>query len=131
MVVQRLPTDSITSSIIGGAIEVHRFLGPGMDERTYEMCMGAELKARGHHVERQVRVPVRYRGIYLERAFRMDLLVEGCVVVEVKAVSALAPVHVSQVLAYLRFANLDVGLLFNFNVDVLAVGGWKRILRMT
>lgn len=126
---RNLDTDAITRRIIGGAIEVHRQLGPGMLERTYELCLDAELRARGLHVERQVEVPVRYRDVTLDCGYRIDLLVERRVVVEVKAVKELAPVHVSQVLSYLRFSEMSVGLLFNFNVEVLAAGGWKRVLR--
>lgn len=124
-----LETDAITSKIIRGAIDVHRYLGPGMREHTYELCLDAALREQGLRVERQVPVPIRYLDIDLKRGFRIDILVERSVIVEVKAVAALAPVHVSQVLSYLRFANLDVGLLFNFNVDALVAGGWKRILR--
>lgn len=126
---RKLETDGITRHIIGGAIDVHRYLGPGMLEHAYEVCLEAALRKRGLQVERQVAVPVRYLDVDLDCAYRIDMLVESEVVVEVKAVPQLMPVHVSQVLSYLRFAELRVGLLFNFNVDVLAVGGWKRVLR--
>lgn len=127
--VRKLDTDWITSEIIGAAIDVHRYLGPGMLEQPYEQCLEVGILKRELHVERQVPVPVRYLDVDLDCAYRIDLLVEGQVVVEVKAVRALAPVYVSQVLSYLRFADLHVGLLFNFNVETLAAGGWKRILR--
>lgn len=126
---RKLDTDWITEEIIGAAIDVHRYLGPGMLEQPYELCLEAGVLKRGLDVERQVPVPVRYLDVDLDCAYRIDLLVEGQVVVEVKAVRTLAPVHVSQVLSYLRFANLHVGLLFNFNVHNLAAGGWKRVLR--
>jgi GxxExxY protein len=126
---RNLETDEITGLIIGAAIDVHRYLGPGMLEHPYVLCLDAALRKRHLRVERQVPVPVRYLDVELDCAFRIDLLVERTVIVEVKAVRTLAPVHVSQVLSYLRFADLHVGLLFNFNVDVLAVGGWKRVLR--
>lgn len=126
---RNLETDEITGRIIGAAIDVHRYLGPGMLEQPYELCLEAGLRKRDLRVERQVPVPVSYLGVELDCAFRMDILVEKTVVVEVKAVRKLAPVHVSQVLSYLGFADLHVGLLFNFNVEVLAVGGWKRVLR--
>ncbi len=125
----QLDTDSITGNIIGAAIDVHRYLGPGMLERTYEVCLDAGLRQRGLHVERQVPVGVRYLDVDLDCAYRIDMLVEREVVVELKVVQALAPVHVSQVLSYLRLADLQVGLLFNFNVDALVAGGWRRILR--
>lgn len=126
---RRLETDAITSKIIRSAINVHRHLGPGMREHTYEVCLHADLRRQRLHVERQVRVPIRYLDLELEYGFRIDMVVEHRVVVEVKAVATLAPVHVSQVLSYLKFADLEVGLLFNFNVDALVAGGWKRILR--
>ncbi|MBW3554154.1 MAG: GxxExxY protein [Gemmatimonadetes bacterium] len=126
---RRLETDGITSTIIGTAIEVHRYLGPGMLEHTYEVCCEAGLKRRNLRVRRQVQVPIRYFDLTLDGGYRIDMLVEESVIVEVKAVKALLPVHVSQVLSYLRFADLHVGLLFNFNVSAPAAGGWKRILR--
>lgn len=126
---RNLETDVITGQIIGAAIDVHRYLGPGMLEQPYELCLEAGLRKRDLRVGRQVPVPVRYLNVELDCAFRIDLLVERKVVVEVKTVRTLAPVHVSQVLSYLRFADLHVGLLFNFNVDVLADGGWKRVVR--
>jgi len=127
--VQVLDTDPVTERIIGAAIEIHRHLGPGLLERAYETFFEAALRQRELHVERQVPVPVRYLGVELARAYRIDLLVEKEIVVEVKAVQNLAPVHLSQLLTYLRLADLHVGLLFNFNVEVLAAGGWKRVLR--
>lgn len=126
---RRLDTDSITSTIIAAAIDVHRYLGPGMLEHTYEVCLEAGLRKRGMAVRRQVAVPIRYLDVTLDCGYRMDMLVEEHIVVEVKAAKALMPVNVSQVLSYLRFADLHVGLLFNFNVDALAAGGWKRVLR--
>jgi GxxExxY protein len=126
---RRLRTDPLTGTIIGGAIAVHRYLGPGLLEHTYEMCLEAELRQRGIRVERQVPVRVRYLDVDLDCGYRIDMLVERQVVVELKVVRQLAPVHVSQVLSYLRLAELHVGLLFNFNVDALVAGGWRRILR--
>jgi GxxExxY protein len=126
---RQLDSDWITDRIIGGAIDVHRYLGPGMLEHTYEVCLEAALRQRGLHVQRQVPVRVRYLDIDLDRGYRIDMLVQREVIVELKVVAKLAPVHVSQVLSYLRLANLNVGLLFNFNVEALAAGGWKRVLR--
>jgi GxxExxY protein len=115
--------------VIGAAIDVHRYLGPGMLEHTYEVCLEAALRQRGLKVERQVPIRVSYLDVDLDCGYRIDMLVGGVVVIEVKVVERLAPVHTSQVLSYLRLADLHVGLLFNFNVDALAAGGWKRILR--
>ena len=100
-----------------------------MLEHTYEVCLEKELQKRGLQVERQVPVPIRYLDVELDCSYRIDMLVEEEVVVEVKTVQQLAPVHVSQVLSYLRFADLRVGLLFNFNVGALVSGGWRRVLR--
>jgi GxxExxY protein len=129
MGLRALETDRLTGQIIGGAIDVHRYLGPGLLEHTYEVCLAAALRQRGLHVERQVPVRVRYLDVDLECGYRIDILVNREVVVEVKVVEKLAPVHTSQVLSYLRLADLQVGLLFNFNVEALAAGGWKRVLR--
>jgi GxxExxY protein len=121
-------TGGLTSLIIGAGIEVHRHLGPGLLEKTYEVCFAAELRHRGVVVECQVPLPVVYRDVRLDCGYRIDMLVEKTVVVELKVVEKLTPVHVSQVLTYLRLADLGVGLLFNFNVKALAAGGFKRIL---
>lgn len=121
--------NALTSRIIGAAITVHRALGPGLLEATNETFLAAELRSQNLNVQRQVPVPVVYRGQRLEVGYRIDLLVERKVVVEVKVVESIAPVHVSQVLTYLRLANLEAGLIFNFNTDALAAGGIKRVVR--
>ena len=108
---------------------MHRSLGPGMLESTYEVCLAAELRHRGLTVETQVPVPLVYRDVNIRCAYRIDLLVEKAVVVELKVADGLHKAHVAQVVTYLRFADLQVGLLFNFNVPVLAAGGVRRILR--
>lgn len=122
-------TKGVTGKIIGAAITVHREFGPGLFESAYEKCLVVELRHVGLRVDTQVAVPLRYRDLHLDNAYRMDMMVEGKVVVELKAVEKLAPVHVTQVLTYLRLSGLQVGLLFNFNVEALVAGGWKRILR--
>ena len=120
--------NKITSDIIGAAIQVHRYLGPGLLESSYKTCLSAELRHLGLRVEREKAVRIRYRDVNLTCAFRIDLLVERTVVVELKVADKLAPVHVSQVLTYLRFGGYQVGLLFNFNVDALAAGGIRRVV---
>jgi len=114
--------DRITKSIIGAAIEVHRALGPGLLESAYEACLAFELVERGLMVEQQKPLPVIYRGIKLDCAYRLNLLVEGEVIVEVKAVDRLAPIHQAQMLSYLKLSGCKVGLLINFNVKVLKDG---------
>lgn len=119
--------EAITHEIIGGAMEVHKAFGPGLLEAAYEACLVHELVNRGFSVERQLRVPVEYKGLKIDCAFRLDLLVEKCVVVEVKAVETLQPIHLAQILTYLRLMGRRVGLLINFNARVLK-DGIKRVL---
>jgi GxxExxY protein len=112
----------ITSQVIGAAIEVHRHLGPGLLESAYETCLAYELGQLGLAVERQKALPLVCKEIHLDQGYRIDLLVEQRVVVEVKVVDQIAPVHEAQVLSYLRFSGCKVGLLLNFNVELLKQG---------
>ena len=120
--------NKITETIIGAAIEVHRELGPGLLEAAYEACLCIELIKRGLTVERQKATPLMYRGVHVGTGYRVDLLVENAVVVEVKAVDRIDPVHLAQVLSYLRFMSCKVGLLLNFNVKWLAENGIRRVV---
>jgi len=120
--------DSLTEQIIGAAIHVHRELGPGLLESSYKACMAFELVERGIGFEREKELPVVYCGRRLECGYRIDLLVENVIVVELKAVERLEPVHAAQVISYLRLSRLRVGLLINFNVKWLRLGGLKRIV---
>jgi len=120
--------NEITHAVIGAAIEVHRQLGPGLLESAYAECLCRELVLRGISFEREKPLPLEYKGIRLECGYRLDLLVAGCVVVEVKSVEALAPVHDAQLLTYLKLGGWRVGLLINFNVAVLKNGIHRRIL---
>jgi len=112
----------ITESIIGAAIDVHRTLGPGLLESSYEACLVFELAERGLKIEQQKPLPVVYREVKLDCGYRLDILVEKGVIVEVKAVDKLAPIHKAQLLSYLRLSGCKVGLLINFNVKVLKDG---------
>lgn len=114
--------DPITHAVIGAAIEVHRQLGPGLLESVYEACLAYELEQRSVPFERQKALPVVYKGQRLDCGYRMDLLVEEKVVVEVKAVEQLTNVHKAQLLSYLKLSGCNVGLLINFNVEVLTKG---------
>jgi len=116
----------LSGTIIGAAIEVHRALGPGLLESSYQRCLVHELRSRGVRCEEQRRVPLVYKGLTLADAYRIDLLVEGRVAVEVKATEALQPIHQSQLLTYLRLLDLRIGLLINFNVQTL-IRGVRRI----
>ena len=112
----------LTHAIIGSAIDVHRVLGPGLLEAVYEECLAKELTLRGIPFERQKPVPLVYRDLKLECGYRLDFLVAGRIVVEIKAVEALAPIHESIMLTYLRLSGCRLGLLLNFHVPVLKDG---------
>jgi GxxExxY protein len=114
--------NQITENIISAAIDVHRTLGPGLLESAYEACLAFELAERGLKVEQQKPLPVVYRQVKLDCGYRLDLLVEEAVIVEVKTVDPIAPIHKAQLLSYLRLSGCKVGLLINFNVKVLKDG---------
>ncbi len=118
----------ITEAIIGAAMDVHRELGPGLLESAYEACLAYELIQRGFKVERQKTLPLKYRDVTLDCGYRIDLLVEGQVVVEVKAVEQWNPVHQAQVLSYLKLSGCRVGLIINFNVRMLKTGIKRFVL---
>ena len=118
----------VTERIIGAAIEVHRILGPGMLESTYEACLEHELQLRRLRCVRQVAIPVRYKAVTLDCGYRADVIVESLVILELKAVEKLDPVHTAQLLSQLKFANLHVGLLLNFKVERLIQGIHRVIL---
>ena len=120
-----MPEDEInrvTGEIIDAAIAVHRELGPGLLESAYESCLAFELCDRGLRVEHQVELPVMYRGHRVEAGYRLDLLVEKLVIVELKAVESLTPIHQAQLLSYLKLSKKAVGLLINFNTKLLKDG---------
>jgi GxxExxY protein len=117
----------LTERIIGAAIEVHRNLWPGLLESSYEMCLCYELSRMDLHFEKQVQLPVIYKGLRLDCCYRMDLVVEDTVVVELKSVDNLLPIHTAQLLTYLKAYGRPIGLLINFNVPVLKKG-LKRIV---
>ena len=120
--------NQLTEAIIGAAIEVHRHLGPGLLESTYEICLAYELERLGLLVERQKQLSVRYKEIMLDQGYRIDLLVNELVIVELKAVDTILPVHEAQLLSYLKHSGCKVGLLFNFNVKLLKNGGIHRFM---
>jgi len=115
-------TNHITRDIIGGAIQIHRTFGPGLLESAYGACLALELRDRGHTIELKKPVPLVYKSVRLDVAYYLDMLVDGRVIVELKSVDALAPVHEAQMLTYLRLTECPVGLLINFNVPVLKDG---------
>ena len=121
-------TEEIASVLIDSAYVVHKTLGPGLLESTYEVCLAHELTRRGHSVVKQMALPVVYDNVKLEAGYRIDLMVDGLVVVEVKAVEALAPVHEAQLLTYLRLSHRRLGFLINFNVALLKQGIKRMVL---
>ncbi len=118
----KLNINQITEGIIGAAINVHRELGPGLLESAYEACLVYELMEHGFTVERQKSLPITYKGKQVNCGYRIDLLVEGQVIVELKAVDRLEPIHDARLLSYLKLSGYKVGLLINFNVKVLKDG---------
>ena len=120
--------DPRTSPIIGAAIEVHRQLGPGLLESAYEECLCHELRLREMQFKRQVDLPILYKGLLLNCGYKIDLIVEDEVVLELKAIEKLLPIHEAQLLTYLRLSNKRVGLLINFNVPLLTQGIVRRVL---
>ncbi|HEX6192189.1 MAG TPA: GxxExxY protein [Chitinophagaceae bacterium] len=122
--------NQITGIIIGCAIDVHRQLGPGLLESVYEACLSYEIQKKGLLVEQQVVFPLIYEEIYMELGYRVDILVEKTIVVEVKSIEALAEIHQAQVLTYLKFSGSKIGLLINFNEKKL-VNGVKRLIAKT
>jgi GxxExxY protein len=123
----RVPFTDITREIIASAIEVHRVLGPGLLEAVYLPCLQHELSARKLPFATERRIPLVYKGMALRCEYRLDLLVADVVVVEVKSLAAVLPVHQAQLLTYLKLTELPVGLLINFNVPKL-VSGVKRVI---
>jgi GxxExxY protein len=119
--------NDLSSSIIGAAIEVHRALGPGLLESAYEQCMARELSLRGISFQQQKSLPVFYKGTRLDCGYRLDFLVADMVVVEVKAIDALLPIHQAQLLSYLKLGGWRLGLLINFHVPLLR-DGIKRVV---
>jgi len=122
-----LEDNEITEKVIGAAIEVHRHLGPGLLESAYEQCLCYELSSLGLQFQRQMPVPILYKGIKLDSVYKVDLFVEETVIVELKAVEELLPIHKAQLLTYLKASNTRVGLLINFNVPIL-INGLKRMV---
>ncbi|MBL8889741.1 MAG: GxxExxY protein [Planctomycetaceae bacterium] len=119
--------NDVTGQIIDAAMKVHTVLGPGLLESAYEVCLVHELRSRGLNVQAQVLLPIEYEGLKLDAGYRIDLLVEETVIVELKAVEKILPLYEAQILSYLRLRNLEVGLLINFNVMRLK-DGLKRIV---
>ncbi len=124
---QAMESHQLTNEIIGAAIEVHKTLGPGLLESVYEKCLCHELSLRGVGYIQQLEIPLSYKGMSLEAYYRLDLMVADQIVVEVKSVKVLEPIHTAQILTYLRLTDKRLGLLINFNSPVLS-RGIKRVI---
>jgi GxxExxY protein len=118
----------LTREIIGAAIEVHRHLGPGLLESAYQQCLAKELQLRGIPYQSEWPLPLEYKGLRLNCGYRIDILVNNAVVVEIKSVEAIAPVHEAQLMTYMRIGGWQVGLLINFNVLALKMGIRRKVL---
>ena len=125
---EALQGKELTEKIIGCAIEVHRTLGPGLLESAYELCLGQEMKLQGLSYERQVPLPVFYKGVRLESGYIMDMVVAQTVILELKAIPKILPVHEAQLLSYLKLSGYSLGLLLNFNAPTLTEGIRRRVL---
>ena len=119
--------NEISEKIIGAAIQVHRTLGPGLLESTYEVCLKYELEKRGLKIQSLIGLPVIYDGMKIDLGYRLDILVEDAVIIELKAVTAIKPLHEAQLLSYLKLSGKHLGLLINFNVTLLKDGITRRI----
>lgn len=126
--VQPLLEKDLTDKIIGAAIEVHKVLGPGLLESAYQVCMEHESTLRNIPFQRLVGLPLNYKGIDLDAGYEIDLIYDGRVIVELKAVEHIIPVHEAQLLTYMKLTGIRVGLLINFNVPVLKNGIYRRVL---
>ena len=122
------PTNPISEATIGAAIEVHRLLGPGLLESSYHACLCHELSLRGISFESEVTLPLRYKGIRLEKGYVIDLLVAEVIVVEIKSTDKLLPIHSSQLMTYMRLRGVSAGLLINFNVQLLPEGIKRKLM---
>jgi GxxExxY protein len=124
---EKVKLDRITESIIGAAIEVHRNLGPGLLESAYQTCLMYELIQSGHKVEKEKPLPVFYKQIHMECGYRLDLVVDDAVIVELKSIDRIMPIHEAQLMSYLKLSGMKVGLLINFNVNTLVKGLRRRV----
>ena len=120
--------EQLTEVIIAAAIEVHREMGPGLLESSYRQCLCRELSLRGIPFQCEVKLPITYKGMKVDAGYRIDILVADAVIVEIKAIEKLLPVHQAQLLTYMKLSGIRVGLLINFNVELLKHGLVRRVL---
>jgi len=120
--------EEVTTAIVDAAIKVHRALGPGLLESVYEACLCYELTKRGIPYRRQVSLPVRYEDVFVETGFRLDILADECVIIELKAAEAIIPIHEAQLLTHLKLANVRLGFILNFNVPLMKQGIKRMVI---
>ena len=120
--------DKLTGEIIGAAMKVHTKLGPGLLESAYEKCLAHELKSHGYHVQTQLNLPIKYDTLEIESGYRIDMMVEDCIILELKAVTDVKPIHKVQLLTYLKLSGKKLGLLINFH-ELHLKDGIKRIIK--
>jgi GxxExxY protein len=123
-----LVNQELTEAVIGAAIEVHKTLGPGLLESAYELCLCHELKLRKIEFKRQVEVPITYKGVKLDCGYRLDIVVQNAVIIELKSIEKTLAIHEAQLMSYLRLTAIKTGLLINFNVPLLKDGITRRVL---
>ncbi len=124
----KLNQAELSGRVIGAAIEVHKHLGPGLLESAYEACLCREFDLLGIPYERQVSLPVEYKGLHLDGGYRLDLVIDRQILLELKSVEELLPIHEAQLLTYMKLSGINIGLLINFNVPVLKDGVKRRVL---
>jgi GxxExxY protein len=124
----KLRYEELTEKILGAAIEVHKALGPGLLESAYEECLCHELNLRGLRFQRQIKVPVIYKGISLDCGYQLDIMVEETVILELKSIERITSIHEAQLLTYMKLLNKPVGFIINFNVAVLRAGIVRKVL---
>ena len=127
-VAPKLRYEELTERILGAAIEVHKALGPGLLESTYEECLCHELNLRGLRFQRQISVPVTYKGINLDCGYQLDIMVEDTVILELKSIERVNSIHEAQLLTYMKLLSKPVGFIINFNVAVLRLGIVRKVL---
>jgi GxxExxY protein len=120
--------EEVTTAVVDAALKVHRALGPGLLESVYEACLCYELSKRGIPYRRQVCLPVRYDEVFIETGFRLDVLVDECVIVELKSTEAIVPIHEAQLLTHLKLANVRLGFILNFNVPLMKQGIKRMVI---
>jgi GxxExxY protein len=126
-----MDVNTLSNVVIGAAIDVHKTLGPGLLESAYETCLCHELDLRGIEYKKQIQLPVKYKSIQLDCGYRLDILIENKIVIELKSVEKILPIHDAQLLTYLKLGGWQLGMIFNFNVSLLKHGIKRKVLNFS